>query len=138
MDNMNEWFKCMKEIAQLDMTAAIKIFNTLEPTEQRDIYSKRWIRRGDIVPVKRDLLPARFNKINDRWNDKIVNTYKVTYQQNNQDRFMTIEITFSRSNTPRDRYDHFDAVEDYLIDYHNDLEMDAGFKVEFLNSKIAV
>ncbi len=137
MDNMNEWFKCMKEIAQIDMTAAIKIFNTLEPTEQRDIYSKRWIRRGDTVPVKRDLLPARFNKINDRWNDKIVNTYKVTYQQNNEDRFMTIEITFSRSNAPRDRYDHFDAAEDYLIDYHNDLEMDAGFKVELLNSKIA-
>lgn len=137
MDNINEWFGCMKEIAGLDRTAAIKIFNTLEPIEQRDIYSKRWIRRGDIVPVKRDLLPSRFNKINDRWNDKIVNTYKVTYQQNNQDRFMTIEITFSRSNTPRDRYDHFDAVEDYLIDYHNDLEMDAGFKVEFLNSKIA-
>lgn len=137
MDNMHEWFGCMKEIAQLDMTAAIKIFNTLEPTEQRDIYSKRWIRRGDTVPVKRDLLPARFNKINDRWNDKIVNTYKVTYQQNNEDRFMTIEITFSRSNAPRDRYDHFDAVEDYLIDYHNDLEMDAGFKVECLNSKIA-
>lgn len=64
MDNMHEWFGCMKEIAQLDMTAAIKIFNTLEPTEQRDIYSKRWIRRGDIVPVKRDLLPARFKKIN--------------------------------------------------------------------------
>ena len=66
MDNMNEWFKCMKEIAGLDMTAAIKIFNTLEPTEQRDIYSKRWIRRGDIVPVKRDLLPARFTEINSR------------------------------------------------------------------------
>lgn len=138
MDNIKEWYYCMEEIAGLDITAAIKIFNTLEPIEQRDIYSKRWIRRGDTVPVKRDLLPARFNKINDRWNDKIVNTYKVTYQQNNQDRFMTIEITFSRSNTPRDRYDHFDAVEDYLIDYHNDLEMDAGFKVEFLNTKIAV
>ena len=51
--------------------------------------------------------------------------------------FMTIEIKFSRSNTPRDQYDHFDAVEDYLIDYHNDLEMDAGFKVELMNSKIA-
>jgi len=138
MDNMHEWFGCMKEIAGLDMTAAIKIFNTLEPTEQRDIYSKRWIRRGDIVPVKRDLLPARFNKINDRWNDKIVNTYKVTYRQNNQDQYKTIQITFSRSNVPRDQYDHFDAVEDYFIDYCNDLEMDEGyFKIELINTKIA-
>ena len=47
-------------------TEATKIFNTLQPTEQRDIYSKRWIRRGDIVPVKRDLLPARFTEINSR------------------------------------------------------------------------
>jgi hypothetical protein len=64
MDNMDEWFRCMKKIAGLDMTAAIKIFNALQPIEQRDIYTKRWIRRGDIVPVKRDLLPARFIEIN--------------------------------------------------------------------------
>jgi hypothetical protein len=66
MDNIGEWFRCMKKIAQIDMTEATKIFNTLQPTEQRDIYSKRWIRKGDIVPVKRDLLPARFTEINSR------------------------------------------------------------------------
>ena len=87
------------------------------------------------MPVKRNLLPARFNKINDRWNDKIVNTYKVTYQVNNKDQYKTIEIRFSRSNTPRDKWDHNDAVEDYLIDYCNDLEMDAGFKTELLNTR---
>ena len=135
MDNMMEWFSCMKEIAQIDMTEATKIFNTLEPTEQRDIYSKRWIRRGDTVPVKRDLLPARFNKINDRRNDKIVNTYKVTYQVDNKDQYKTIEIRFSRSNTPRDEWDHRDAVDDYLFDYCYDLEMDAGFKTELLNTR---
>jgi len=48
---------------------------------------------------------------------------------------MEREVLAKDWRTKEDKYDHNDAVEDYLIDYCNDLEMDAGFKTELLNTR---